>query len=57
MQNRGVIHFRGREWQMNQAFHGSPVALRATATDGQWDVYFGVHRIASIDLRAQNESR
>jgi transposase InsO family protein len=56
VQNRGMIHFRGREWLVGQAFHGSPVALRATATDGLWDVYFGVHRIASINQNAQNES-
>ena len=56
VQSGGVIHFRGREWPVGQAFHGNPVALRATTTDGRWEVYFGVHRIASIDQRAQNES-
>jgi len=35
----------------------TPVALRMTATDGLWDVYFGVHRIASVDQRVQNEGR
>lgn len=56
VQSRGEIHFRGRQWPVGQAFQGSRVALRATTTDGLWDVYFGVHRIASLDLHAQNET-
>ncbi len=55
VQDRGFIHFRGREWRVSVAFRGRPVALRPTTTDGLWDVYFGVHRIASIDQHAQNE--
>jgi transposase InsO family protein len=56
VQDRGVIHFRGREGKVSTAFRGLPVALRATTTDGLWEVYFGVHRIASFDLRTQNEN-
>jgi transposase InsO family protein len=57
VQSRGVICFRGREWPISQAFRGQAVALRATTTDGLWLVYFGVHRIATIDLRDNKESR
>ena len=56
VQSRGVLCFRGREWLISQAFRGQPVALRATTTDGLWQVYFGVHRIATVDLRVHNES-
>jgi transposase InsO family protein len=56
VQSRGVICFRGREWLISQAFRGQAVALRATTTDGLWQVYFGVHRIATVDLRVHNES-
>lgn len=55
VQNRGQIHFQGREWPVGQAFQGNPVALRPTPTDGLWNIFFGVHLIASVDQRVHNE--
>ena len=57
VQSRGPIHFQGREWPVGQAFQGHPVALRATPTDGLWNVFLGVHLIASVDQRAHNQKR
>lgn len=57
VQSRGQIHFRGREWPVGQAFQGNPVALRPTPTDGLWNVFLGVHLIASVDQRPHNEIR
>lgn len=56
VQSRGVLCFRGREWLVGQAFRGQQVALRATTTEGRWQVYFGVHAIATVDLRDNTES-
>jgi transposase InsO family protein len=57
VQSRGQIHFQGREWPVGQAFQGHPVALRPTPTDGLWNVFLGVHLIASVDQRTHNEIR
>jgi transposase InsO family protein len=54
VQADGSISFRGRPWRVGQAFRGEPVGVRATAADGVWAVYFGVHPVASLDLSGQN---
>lgn len=44
------ISFRGRLWKMPQAFRGERVALRPLSKDGRYQVCFGAHKIAEIDL-------
>lgn len=51
VQHEGEIHFRGRTVAISKAFHGYPVALRATETEGVWAVYFCRQWITQIDLR------
>jgi transposase InsO family protein len=51
----GEITFRNRSFRMGKAFRGETVALRPTVTDGLWEVYFGQHRIARINLREPAE--
>jgi len=51
VQHEGEIHFRGRTVPIGKAFHGYPVALRATESDGVWAVYFCRQWIAPVDRR------
>jgi transposase InsO family protein len=44
------ISFKGRLWKMPQAFCGERVALRPLSPDGHYQVCFGAHKIAKIDL-------
>jgi transposase InsO family protein len=53
----GAISFRGRPIAVGKAFRGERVAVRPTEEDGTYGVYFGVHRVARADLRAENPSR
>ncbi len=50
VQAEGWLTFRGRNFRVSKAFRGEAVALRPTVTDGLWEVYFGQHRIARINL-------
>ena len=50
VQMDGHISAFGHSVLISKAFRGLPVALRPTAADGQWDVYFCHHRITAIDL-------
>lgn len=47
------ISFKGQRWRVPKAFKGKLVAVRATDTDGLYDVVFRTHHIAAIDLRGQ----
>ena len=49
---RGDIFFKGYRLPICTALCGLPVALRATSTDGQWQVYFCHQHITTIDLRS-----
>jgi transposase InsO family protein len=47
----GVITFAAQSWQIGRAFAGLPIGLRPSAqADGQWEVWFGQHRLGLIDL-------
>jgi transposase InsO family protein len=46
----GQFTFHRRRLRVGQAFAGYHVALRASTTDGIYDVYFATHRIAQVDL-------
>lgn len=47
----GQIHFRGQVWKVGKAFAGQNIGLRATATDGIYDVLFMTHVIKQLNLR------
>ncbi len=47
----GAITFQTRRAKLPQAFAGLDVALRPTATDGVWRVFFARFVIAEVDLR------
>ena len=51
VQDKGMVHFRGRVFTVPSAFRGYPVAVRPTSKDGQFAIYFCHQRIANIDLR------
>jgi transposase InsO family protein len=54
VQGHGRIWFHNRVFRIGKAFRGYPVALRPTAEDGLWEVFFATHAIARIDLRDSN---
>jgi transposase InsO family protein len=47
----GDISFNNRRFSIGKAFRGHPVALRATAIDGEFEVRFHAHTIAVLSLR------
>lgn len=49
----GQFRFGGRQCKTSEAFGGESIALRATTTDGLWDVYYAHQRIGQLDLRQQ----
>jgi transposase InsO family protein len=50
VRNYGHIKYAGREYHVGKPFYGLHVALRPTATDGLFDVFFCQHKIGSLDL-------
>jgi transposase InsO family protein len=52
VQGHGRIWFHNRVFRVGKAFRGYSVALRPTADDGLWEVFFATHCIARIDLSA-----
>lgn len=53
VRHKGKLSYKGTTYNISQAFHGYPVALRETRTQGLMDVIFCQHTIAQIDLRNQ----
>ena len=51
VQGKGEISFRGKTVKVGQAFHGYPVGLKATSTDGIFEVLFCRQTICQINLR------
>lgn len=51
VQGKGEISFRNRIFVIGRAFHGYPIALRPTLTDGLFDIYFCKERITQINLK------
>lgn len=47
----GTISFNGRAFRVGKAFRHTPVALRPTLTDGEYDVFFCKYKISRINLR------
>lgn len=48
----GYVYFKGRRFHVPRAFEGYRVALRAGEEEGVYNVHFGRHLIASIDLKS-----
>jgi transposase InsO family protein len=51
VQQKGEIYFKGKILHVGHAFSGYPVGLKATATDGVFDVLFCHQTIRQINLR------
>lgn len=51
VQQKGEISFHGKTLKVGKAFRGYPVALKATSSDGVFDVLFCRQTIGQIDLR------
>jgi transposase InsO family protein len=51
VQDNGRLLFKGRRLRCSKAFAGRPVALRATDTDGVFDLCYRRHVLAQVDLR------
>lgn len=47
----GHVHFKGQAFRTSKAFAGKAVALRATDTDGVFELCYRRHVLAQIDLR------
>jgi transposase InsO family protein len=47
----GALSFHGHDYQVGLAFRGQTVAVRPTAVDGVFEVYFVRQRLRCIDLR------
>jgi len=45
------FYFNNRKWRLGRAFRGQPIALRPTSEDGVFNVHYGTHRVATLDLR------
>lgn len=51
VQQGGWVHFRGRQIRCPTPFTGRRIALRATNTDGVFDLCYRSHVLAQVDLR------
>ena len=51
---KGIVRFRSHVIPVGKAFYRHPVAIRPTAEDGVFDVYFCRYRITQFDLRSAN---
>lgn len=51
VEENGRISFKGRHLRCSKAFAGRSVALRATDTDGLFDICYRHHVLAQVDLR------
>ncbi len=49
---KGYVVFKGRNWKVPEAFGGERLAIRPTAQDVKYAVYFASHLIRTIDLNS-----
>jgi transposase InsO family protein len=56
VQSKGEFSFMGKEFKLGRAFTGSPIGLRPTTQDETRQVYFGIHRVATINLKDESIS-
>jgi len=52
VQDGGFVHFKGRVFRISRAFHGYPVGLIPTKTDGVFHLMFCNHKVTTIDLKS-----
>lgn len=52
VQQAWLVHFRWQVYKISKAFTGYAVRLRPLATDGQYELLFGQHRLQTTDLQA-----
>lgn len=51
LRENGCFTLGGQTWYVGRAFGELPIGLRPSAqADGQWEVFFGQHRLGSLDL-------
>jgi transposase InsO family protein len=48
---KSYVSFKGRLWNVPQAFRGERVAIRPRGADGHYGIFFGGRQIATLDLR------
>lgn len=51
VQGKGEFSYKGHEFKLGRAFTGSPIAVRKTPCEHLCDIYYGIHRVARIDLK------
>jgi transposase InsO family protein len=49
--SKSYVSFKGRLWNVPQAFRSERVAIRPRGADGCYGIFFGTREIATIDLR------
>lgn len=54
--DHGEISFHGKTFKIGKAFHGFPVALRPTVTDGLYNILFCHEQVAQINLNNDIQS-
>jgi transposase InsO family protein len=52
--DKGLIRFKGHRISIGKGYCGYPVALRATETDGVWNIFFCCDSIARFDLHSMS---
>jgi transposase InsO family protein len=52
VQDKGKVFYQGRVLRLSHALKGFPVALRPTAQDGVYEVFFCQQRVTQVDLKA-----
>jgi transposase InsO family protein len=51
VQSGGTLTFRGQDYHISKAFRGERVGIRPTELVGELGIFFGRHRIGTIDLK------
>jgi transposase InsO family protein len=53
---KDYVQYKGGLWKVPKSFRGEYVAIRPIATDSRMGIFFGAHRIATIDLTVDSTS-
>lgn len=53
VQGKGEFSYTGKEYKLGRAFTGSHIAVRHTQCEEIKEVYFGIHRVAIMDIKLQ----
>lgn len=52
---KSYISFKGRLWNVPEAFRGERLAIRPLNADGAYGIFFGARQIAGLDLQASDQ--